>query len=91
MGETDTDAGAETGTGGDSHADAGTDTDRDSCSRCGDPLDPKRDHHVALSRTSVDLRTARRSTDERVFCLDCTSSYLDADPDRAAGSGPVGE
>ncbi|WP_135854074.1 hypothetical protein [Halorussus salinus] len=83
MGESDFDTDA------DSEEDAAKDAD--TCSRCGDPLDPERDHHVALSRTSVDLRTARRSTDERVFCLDCTASYLDADPDRAAGSGPVGE
>lgn len=64
-----------------------SDSDTDTCSRCGDPLDPEHDHHVALSRISVDLRTARRETDERLYCLDCTSSYLDADPSRAAKSG----
>jgi len=87
MGESD--SGTDTDADTDSEEDAARNAD--ACCRCGELLDPERDHHVALSRTSVDLRTARRSTDERVFCLDCTSSYLDADPDRAAGSGPVGE
>ncbi|UPV76307.1 hypothetical protein M0R89_19280 (plasmid) [Halorussus limi] len=65
-------------------------TDTDACARCGGPLDPERDHHVSLSRTSVDLRTASKETDERLFCLDCTASYLD-DAGRTAGADPVGE
>jgi hypothetical protein len=65
--------------------------DNDTCCRCGGLLDPDRDHHVALSRTSVDLRTASKETDERLVCLDCTASYLDADARRTADSEPVGE
>lgn len=61
----------------------------DECARCGRLLDTERDHHVTLSRTSVDLRTASTETDERRFCLDCTASYLDADARPAADAGPA--
>src|SRR6056297_2928031 len=33
--------------------DTDTNTDMDACARCGGLLDPERDHHVALSRTSM--------------------------------------
>lgn len=64
--------------------------DTDTCSRCGGLLDPDSDHHVALSRTSVDLHSASKETDERLICLDCTASYL-GDARRATDSGPVGK
>lgn len=49
----------------------------DTCTRCGGRLDPETDHHVSLSRTSVDVQTAARETTEQLFCTDCGLAHLD--------------
>jgi len=53
--------------------------DNDTCSRCGDALDPASDHHVSVAQTSMDVRTADKETTERLFCTDCADAYLGLD------------
>lgn len=49
------------------------------CANCNGVLDRHRDAHVSLSTTSVNVRTAEKEADERVFCTDCSATYFDAE------------
>lgn len=51
--------------------------DTTTCTWCRSSIDPDRDHHFSMSRTSVDVHNSRKEIDEQLLCSECGIKYLD--------------